>query len=143
MYECQELSNNNHKFSYTATTLISLDAQLQSPQWPVCPDREITFVCQVLGIQLTWSIEVNGMTGRQLQITYGTSSQLGISRPFDGDSFGFMTTLVRNRSSVYNSTLTVTADRRLHGTVVECTGLFMIQEVLINIKSKSDLHPYI
>ena len=76
------------------------------------------------------------MTDRRLQTTYQTSSQLGISQPFEGDSFGFMTSLVGN-SPTLNSTLTVTADRRLHGTVVECAGLLPAQEVVINITSKS------
>ena len=101
---------------------------------------EITFVCQQptgsgTGI-LRWSVEVTGMTDRRLQTTYQTSSQLGISQPFDGDSFGFMTSLVGN-SPTFNSTLTVTADRRLHGTVVECAGLLPAQEIVINITSKS------
>ena len=79
------------------------------------------------------------MTDRQLQITYRISSQLGINQPFDGDSFGFMTSLqLVGNSLTLNSTLTVTADRRLHGTVVECAGLLSAQDV-INITSKSDI----
>ena len=121
-----------------------VDAQLQSPLWPVCPDMEITFVCQQPTREgtgtLTWRLRINGMTNL-LTSTYQTASQLGISRPFDGDSFGFMASLVAN-SPTFNSTLTVTTNRRLHGTVVECDGL-LLQDFFsqtINITSKSSLY---
>ena len=83
------------------------------------------------------------MTDNPLIRSYQTSSQLGISQAFDGDSFGFMTSLVSN-SPTLNSTLTVsTADRRLHGTVVECAGLSPAQEVIISITSKSHMFIFV
>ena len=81
---------------------------------------------------------VNGMTNNTLLQSYQPSSQLGISRPFDGDSFGFMTSSVSN-SPTLNSTMTVTADRRLDGTLVQCRGISAIQEVTISTISKSSL----
>ena len=60
---------------------------------------------------------INGMTINTLLQSYQPSRQLGISRPFDGDSFGFMTSLVSN-SPTLTSMLTVTADKRLDGTLV-------------------------
>ena len=82
---------------------------------------------------------VNGMTNNTLLQSYQPSSQLGISQSFDGDSFGFMTSLVSNSPNL-NSTLTVTADKRLDGTLVQCRGISAIQEVTIIIISKSSLH---
>ena len=121
-----------------------VDAQLQSPRWPVCPDREIVFVCQQPASSgssiLTWTIAVTGITNR-FQQTYQTSSVLGTSQTFQGDSYGFVASLVDN-SPAFNSTLTVTADGRLHGTRVECEGLLPEDEFVqvINITSKSTLH---
>ena len=89
---------------------------------------------------LTWTIAVTGITNR-FQRTFQTPSQLGTSQTFQGDSYGFVASLVDN-SPALNSTLTVTADRRLNGTRVECLGL-LPQDVffqVINITSKSTLH---
>ena len=86
---------------------------------------------------LTWTIAVTGTTNR-FQRSYQTSSQLRTSQTFDGDSYGFVASLVDN-SPALNSTLTVTADRRLNGTRVECVGLLPEDEFIqvINITRKT------
>ena len=97
------------------------------------------FVCQQpassgTGV-LRWTITVTGITN-QFQQVYQTSSVLGTSQTFQGDSYGFVASLVDN-SPALNSTLTVTADRRLHGTRVECVGLLPEDVQVINITSKT------
>ena len=96
------------------------DAQLTSPDEPVCVAEQVVFVCQQTVPTLTWTVDLPG--GRSIERTV-LSPQVGTVWTFVNDpGFEFEVHILSSSSASIISELRVTAVRQLNGVTVECRG---------------------